>query len=249
MRLKRLTVTILLTNDVGILKGVPFEMTMAKVIRNYVETKSRTVTAEEIKNHINTDYAGQWKSSTIQSHLYACVVNNPKAYIHHPNVEKFLYKDSEGNFELYSEAMHGPNEWAPVVGDDEESDMAELVETTISLERDIEDHLVYNLNSIETGLRLLGRQVTNDAGRIDILAEDIKGYPVIIEIKVGEAKDSAIGQVARYLGWYAKAEEKTARAILVAGSFPESIRYAAEAIPGLTLMSYRINFSFEMVTI
>ena len=41
---------------------------------------------------------------------------------------------------------------------------------------------MYNLNAIETGLRLLGRQVTNDVGRIDILAEDTKGYPVIIEI-------------------------------------------------------------------
>jgi len=224
-------------------------MTMAQVIREYITAKNRAVTAEEIKNHINFEYAGQWKASTIQAHLYACVVNNPKAYIHHPYSEKFLYKNSDGTFELYSESLHGPNEWAPDVSDDEESDVVELAETTISLERDIEDHLVHNLGAIEEGLKLVGRQVKNDAGRIDIIAESSNDQTVIIEIKVGEAKDSAIGQIARYLGWYAKTEEKPVRGILVAGSFPESIQYAAEAIPNLTLLSYKISFSFNEVKI
>jgi len=91
--------------------------------------------------------------------------------------------------------------------------------------------------------------VKNDAGRIDIIAESSNDQTVIIEIKVGEAKDSAIGQIARYLGWYAKTEEKPVRGILVAGSFPESIQYAAEAIPNLTLLSYKISFSFNEVKI
>ena len=110
-------------------------MTMAQVIREYVASKGRAVTTEEIKNHINAEYAGEWKASTVQAHLYACVVNNPKAYIQHPYAEKFLYKNSDGTFELYSEKSHGPNEWVPDPSDDEESDVAELVETTISLVR------------------------------------------------------------------------------------------------------------------
>jgi len=224
-------------------------MTMAQVIREYVASKGRAVTAEEIKNHINAEHAGEWKTSTVQAHLYACLVNNPKAYIHHPYAEKFLYKNSDGTFEIYSEKIHGPNEWVPDLGDDEESDVAELVETTISLERDIEDHLVHNLDAIEEGLSLVGRQIKNDAGRMDIVAEDSSDQAVIIEIKVGEAKDSAIGQIARYIGWYAKTEGKPVRGILVAGNFPESIQYAAEAIPNLTLLSYKINFSFNEVKI
>ena len=47
------------------------------------------------------------------AHLYACVVNNRKAYIHHPSIEKFMYRHSDGSFELYSEQMHGQNQWAP----------------------------------------------------------------------------------------------------------------------------------------
>ena len=30
-------------------------------------------------------FPGQWKASTLQAHLYACVANNPKANIHHPS--------------------------------------------------------------------------------------------------------------------------------------------------------------------
>ena len=143
--------------------------------------------------------------------LYACVINNPKAYIHHPSSERFLYRNSDGTFELYSAQIHGPNEWAPTASDDEPSDLGELAETSISLERDIEDHLVHHLDSIESGLRLVGRQISTDVGRIDILAEDRSGVRVVIEVKVGEAKDSAVGQIARYLGWYAKTDGKPSR--------------------------------------
>ena len=223
--------------------------TMAQAIRAYVESAGEAVTTEQIKRYINTEFPGQWKASTLQAHLYGCAVNNPKAYVHHPYAEKFLYRNTDGTFELYSEQVHGPNEWVPDISDDEANEVSELVETSISLERDIEDHLVNHLETIEEGLRLVGRQVSTDIGRIDILAEDYRGFRVVIEVKVGEAKDSAIGQIVRYLGWYTKAEGKSARGILIASNFPEGVQYAAAAIPNLTLMSYRIHFSFEQIEV
>lgn len=223
--------------------------TMAQAIRAYVQTAGGKVTAEQIRRHINADFSGQWKASTLQAHLYGCVVNNPKAYVHHPSAERFLYRNADGTFELYSESIHGPNEWAPTTSDDETTDIGELAETSISLERDIEDHLVHHLDSIESGLKLVGRQISTDIGRIDILAEDAKGLRVVIEVKVGEAKDSAIGQIARYLGWYAKTEKRPPRGILIAGDFPEGVRYAATAIPNLVLISYRVQFSFEKISV
>ena len=220
---------------------------MAQAIRAYVDSAGGKVTADQIKRHINSQFSGQWKASTLQAHLYACVANNPKAYIHHPSAEKFLYRNADGTFELYSESVHGPNEWAPPVADDEVTDLGELAETSISLERDIEDHLVHHLDAVEKGLKLVARQVSTDVGRIDILAEDAKGTRVVIEVKVGDAKDSAVGQIARYLGWYAKTEGKAPRGILIAGNFPEGVQYAAAAIPHLTLIVYRVHFSFEHV--
>ena len=127
------------------------------------------------------------------------------------------------------------------------TDVEELAETSISLERDIEEHLVDHLDAIEKGLKLVGRQATADVGRIDILAEDAQGTRVVIEVKVGDAKDSAVGQIARYLGWYAKTEGKAPRGILIAGNFPEGVQYAAAAIRNLTLISYRVHFSFEHI--
>ena len=218
--------------------------TMAQAIKSYVQQVGKA-TADQIKKHVASTYPDQWKASTLQAHLYACVVNNPKAYIHHPSAEKFLYKHANGAFELYSEALHGPNEWTPSEGTDDVAVAEEIIETAISLERDIEDHLVEHLDRVEKGLEYVGRQISTDVGRIDILAKDSQGEKVIIEVKAGPAKDSAVGQIARYLGYYAKMDKNPPRAILIAGEFPDGVKYAASAIPRLKLLAYRVSFSFD----
>lgn len=124
-----------------------------------------------------------------------------------------------------------------------------FVESSISMERDLEDHLVANLGAIEPGLELVARQVTTDVGRVDILARSATRETVIIELKVGEARDNAIGQVARYMGWYSRTESKVPRAILIAADFTEGVRYAAIALPTLRLLSYRVSFAFEDVSL
>lgn len=223
--------------------------TLANAIQAHLDSAGGRVTSEQIKQAINTKYPEQWKAATISAHLYACVANNPKAYIHHPWARKFLYRNADGTFELYSEERHRPNEWAPPEGEDEIEPVSELAETSISLERDIEDHLIQHLNTLEKGLKFVARQFKTDVGRIDILAEDKEGCRVIIEVKVGEVKDSAVGQIARYLGWFAKLDRKSPRGMLVAAEFPEGVRYAATAVSGLTLHAYRVSFSFEATTI
>ncbi len=219
--------------------------TLAEVIKSFASDAKGTFTPDQLRKHLKANFPDQWKDSSLQAHLYACVVNNPKAYIHHPYAQKFLYRHADGTFELYSEALHGQNEWAPTPGEDEVTTPSELEETTVSLERDIEDHLVHHLPQIEKGLTFTGRQVKTEVGRIDLMAQDTKGVRVIIELKVGEAKDSAVGQIARYMGWYAKADGKAVRGILIAQSFSDGTRYAGSAIPGLQLLAYKVHFSFE----
>ena len=115
--------------------------------------------------------------------------------------------------------------------------------------RDVEEHLIRNLETIEKGLRLIDRQVRIEVGIVDILAEDISGRRVVIELKVGEAKDSAVGQIARYLGWYGQKDRKPPRGILIAAEFPDPVRYAATAVTNLTLLSYKVHFTFERSSI
>ena len=97
--------------------------------------------------------------------------------------------------------------------------------------------------------QLTPRLLSSQESQVDLLARDKDGRTVIIELKAGEAKDSSIGQIARYMGWYAQKEGTPPRAVLVASGFSEPIRYAAKAIPGLRLITYRVQFTFEEATV
>jgi RecB family endonuclease NucS len=224
--------------------------TMASAIKEFVQSCKGPVTRNEIERAVNQKYPGQWKDNTFTQHFYACAVNQPKAYIHHRSTEKFLFRNEDGTFEMYSEDAHGPNRWMPGAGDTgggSPAEIEDLVESSISLERDLESHLISNLSAIEAGLKYVDRQVSTDVGRVDILAEAADGTRVVIEVKVGEAKDAAIGQIARYLGWFAALDKRAARGILIASEFPEGVRFAATAINRLALLSYQVRFSFERV--
>jgi len=223
--------------------------TMAEAIREFIEPLGRPASSDEIKSAVMSKFPEKWQPSTLQAHLYGCVVNNPKGYIHHPNARKFLYKNSDATFEIYSEEKHGPNEWQPSEGEDAPSGSEELIEASIGLERDIEDYLVNNLSAIEAGLEFVSRQFVTDVGRVDILARDASGNRVVIELKVGEAKDSSVGQIARYLGWFRRLDGKEPRGLLIASGFPEGVRYAASVFPRLKLLCYRVQFSFEEASI
>jgi RecB family endonuclease NucS len=134
---------------------------------------------------------------------------------------------------------------APIANAEQQAVLASYAESSLSFEKDLEDHLIGNLESLEPGLQFLGRQVNVDVGRIDILARSSAGETVVVELKVGEAREAAVGQTSKYIGWYARSEGKRPRAILVAASFTEAARYAADAVPGLRLATYKVQFSFE----
>src|SRR3954471_17520244 len=203
---------------------------MAQAIKEAVVTAGGKANKSAIEAYVTKKYPGRWRPGTLTAHLYACAANNPKAYIHHPHAARFLYRNDDGTFEIYDPKIHGENVWELAEGEGEETPDV-LVEASISLERDIEDHLVANLNELEAGLTLVEQQSTNEVGRIDILARDAKGSLVVIELKVGEAKDAAIGQIARYLGLLAKQGKGNVRASLIASDFPEGGQYGASIIP------------------
>ena len=221
-------------------------MTMSRAIKEAFGESGGTLSKEAIKQSVESRYPGKWRPTTLSVHLYACAINNPKAYVHHPHAERFLYKHTDGTFELYEEKAHGPNLWAPNEAEDVSEEAEQAIEASISLERDIEDQLVHQLDALEEGLTFVGRQVTCDVGRVDIVGRGADGVTVVVELKVGEAKDSAIGQIARYMGWHQQHQGAgTVRGILVASDFPEGVQYAARAMPNLALRRYHIQLAFE----
>ena len=141
--------------------------TMSQAIKEAFGESGGALSREAIKQFVESRYPGKWQPGTLSAHLYACAINNPKAYVHHPNAERFLYKLAHGTFELYDEKAHGPNLWAAPNRAEDGSE--ETVEASISLERDIEDQLVHRLDGLEEGLTFVERQAKCAVGRVDIV--------------------------------------------------------------------------------
>ena len=58
-------------------------------------------------------------------------------------MRKFLYRNADLTIELYSETDHGPrSQWEGVAELEESDEIALQIDSSISLERDIEEHLV-----------------------------------------------------------------------------------------------------------
>ena len=90
----------------------------------------------------------------------------------------------------------------PIINSDgTDDDVQETIEASLSLKRDLHSYLAKRVNEIENGLILVekGSEYPTDVGRIDLTAKDNQGNNVVIELKVGKAKDSALGQLLGYM--------------------------------------------------
>ena len=68
----------------------------------------------------------------------------------------------------------------------------------IGLERDLEDWIANDVTLIAEGLTLVGRQISIDDGRLDLLAIDSQDRWVVIEIKPGMLDSDALTQALYY---------------------------------------------------
>lgn len=132
-------------------------------------------------------------------------------------------------------------------------EIEDAVETSLSIERDLENFLVADLPQIESGLQLFnenektGRQFdAKDAGRIDILCVDQEQHLVVLELKAGEADAKVASQILQYMGWIEEniAYGRPVRGIIIANEFSEKLKYAVRPVPAITLKKYEVRFTF-----
>lgn len=115
------------------------------------------------------------------------------------------------------------------------------------VERHLQQELRKEISQLERGLTIIdgGGERSVESGFIDILAIDLSGALVVIELKSGTAKREAIGQIVGYMGDLMTEEsEKQVRGILVAADFDKSCQSGVRAIPTLKLKRYRFSFTF-----
>ena len=116
------------------------------------------------------------------------------------------------------------------------------------IERHLQAELRREIAQFEAGLDIIdgGMERSVESGFIDILARDLDGALVVIELKAGVAKREALGQITGYMGDLISEEPGTKiRGVLVAADFDKSCKSAVRAIPLLTLRRYRFSFTFE----
>jgi len=133
-----------------------------------------------------------------------------------------------------------------------ESDVAEIEDAgnlKFGLERDMQSALRQNIHQLDPTLRIIdeGKERRVDAGFIDILAADEAGSVVVIELKSGEAPETAITQLLSYIGSLRiEDDSRSVRGMLIARGFSTRVRLAAHAA-GIQLVAYGFNFSFTLL--
>lgn len=131
--------------------------------------------------------------------------------------------------------------------DDTDDTSDDLTEISFGLEKDLQAALRKNITSLGADLTIIdgGTERTTDAGRIDITAKDKNDTTVVIELKAGVGKTGVLEQTLSYMTALKKEGVQSVRGIIVANSFQDRIKSAAEAIDNLQLVEYSFQFSFK----
>lgn len=122
-------------------------------------------------------------------------------------------------------------------------------EFALSVERDIQNYIANNPESLEKGLKIQEKEYATKIGRIDILCIDKNSNYVVIEVKAGVADISTFGQISSYIGVVQEdlAKGQKVRGIIVANNFDEKLKKAILTNPLISLKKYNVKFQFEDV--
>ena len=101
-------------------------------------------------------------------------------------------------------------------------------------EKILEDHLEKNIEQLESGLTLVGRQYSTVTGPIDLLCKDKDGDFVVVELKKDRLSDKVVGQILRYMGFVGENliehDDQKVRGIIVGRSFDKKLEMAVQAL-------------------
>jgi hypothetical protein len=142
---------------------------------------------------------------------------------------------------------------AESVAGEDDSDVEEFK----ILEKELQNYLAKNLALIEAGMTLWestdGRSaiefiVDEDGRRIDILAKDRSGTPVVIELKAGSGHERVIGQAMYYRECMKeKLNAPKVRTFIIAREISDQVRIASRAVPDVELFEYKLSMTLAKI--
>jgi hypothetical protein len=166
-----------------------------------------------------------------------------------------------GHFRLYDPAHDpAPIHEATAKSDEQlviEEDTEPVGSTEFAYEADLRNYLSKNLSIIEPGLKLYqdegitGVEFPVGGRFIDILAVDVKGALVVIELKVSRGYDRVVGQLMRYLAWIRKNQAEPGqqvRGVIVAREISEDLLLACSLLSGVQLFEYELSLKLKPVS-
>jgi RecB family endonuclease NucS len=113
-------------------------------------------------------------------------------------------------------------------------------------EAHLEELIASDLDQIEPGLTLIGRQhAAVAAGRIDLLCRSSVGDIVVVELKrIGARAAGVVEQTMAYVGWarrHLAGPNQQVRGIIVGCKPDTKLQYAVDGIPNLKFRSLNVS--------
>lgn len=149
-------------------------------------------------------------------------------------------------------------EWKASKSDDVKDDVEDLNPDAdrFAYEGDLRDYLAKNLGVLEPGMTLWPVAASEkavefqlDGGRrIDILARDRNGTPVVIELKVSRGHERVIGQALYYRACIReKFGVPNVRTVIVAREIGAELRLATKELADVQLFEYQLSMTLTKV--
>ena len=208
------------------------------------------------------------KTGTVTAHLIR-LSTNAQSRTHYnakSGEDDVLYQIDGSHFRLYQPAQDPPPVYVSRLiqqqaqvpeGEDEAEPIAQPgAHGEFAYETDLRNYLAKNLDSVELGLRvyedegITGIEFPVGGRFIDILATDVDGGLVVVELKVSRGYDRVVGQLMRYVAWIKKNLAETGqrvRGIIVAREISADLLLACSMVPDVELFEYELSLSLRRV--
>jgi RecB family endonuclease NucS len=188
--------------------------------------------------------------NTLQQQLYRSCVNSKAK----TSASKILwYEKSNKTYRLLLPTDPANQSEVRLTEVESDEEVEFQADSTFALEAHLRDYLARNLTILEKGLRLWNDsppsvEYSIDNRRIDILAKDRDGVPVVVELKLSKGHERTLGQALYYRGKLKQVlKVSRIRIIMVAAEITEELRIASIEVTDVDVFSYRLTMQVEKV--